>query len=149
MCRPVRFDWSRGVRGYERSIKRACEDGRRKDSRQGLGEAREGLSVPFCLLGLPIRPAAAPSHLHSGARGKTFVHSPFDTVRKKSIYEQFTLFVKGLIYEQSCAPDFDLLVPAHESLHFLQGNGAIVVGIHCLEARAPPETPPMRVSRHR
>ena len=31
------------------------------------------------------------------------------------------------------APDFDLLVPAHESLHFLQGNGAIVVGIHCLE----------------
>jgi hypothetical protein len=27
----------------------------------------------------------------------------------------------------------DLLVPAHESLHFLQGNGAIVVGIHCLE----------------
>ena len=25
------------------------------------------------------------------------------------------------------------LVPAHESLHFLQGNGAIVVGIHCLE----------------
>jgi len=27
----------------------------------------------------------------------------------------------------------DLLMPAHESLHFLQGNGAIVVGIHCLE----------------
>jgi hypothetical protein len=24
-------------------------------------------------------------------------------------------------------------VPAHESLHFLKGNGAIVVGIHCLE----------------
>ena len=34
---------------------------------------------------------------------------------------------------QQVAPDFDLLVPAHESLHFLQGNGAIVVGIHCLE----------------
>ena len=28
------------------------------------------------------------------------------------------------------ARDFDLLVPAHESLHFLQGNGAVVVGIH-------------------
>ncbi len=26
-----------------------------------------------------------------------------------------------------------LLVPANESLHFLQGNGAIVVGIHRLE----------------
>ena len=26
-----------------------------------------------------------------------------------------------------------LLMPMHESLHFLQGNGAIVVGIHCLE----------------
>jgi hypothetical protein len=26
-----------------------------------------------------------------------------------------------------------LLVPAHESLHFLKGNGAIVVGIHRLE----------------
>jgi hypothetical protein len=25
------------------------------------------------------------------------------------------------------------LVPAHESLHLLEGNGAIVVGIHCLE----------------
>jgi hypothetical protein len=24
-------------------------------------------------------------------------------------------------------------VPAHESLHFLKGNGAIVVGIHRLE----------------
>jgi hypothetical protein len=24
-------------------------------------------------------------------------------------------------------------MPVHESLHFLQGNGAIVVGIHCLE----------------
>jgi len=26
-----------------------------------------------------------------------------------------------------------LLMPMHESFHFLQGNGAIVVGIHCLE----------------
>jgi len=25
------------------------------------------------------------------------------------------------------------LMPVHESFHFLQGNGAIVVGIHCLE----------------
>jgi hypothetical protein len=23
--------------------------------------------------------------------------------------------------------------PAHEGLHFLKGNGAIVVGIHCFE----------------
>jgi hypothetical protein len=28
------------------------------------------------------------------------------------------------------ATTIDRLVPAHESLHFLQGNGAIVVGIH-------------------
>ena len=27
----------------------------------------------------------------------------------------------------------DLLAPAHERLHFFQGNGAIVVGIHGLE----------------
>jgi hypothetical protein len=25
------------------------------------------------------------------------------------------------------------LVPAYESLHFLEANGAIVVGIHCFE----------------
>jgi hypothetical protein len=24
-------------------------------------------------------------------------------------------------------------MPMHESFHFFQGNGAIVVGIHCLE----------------
>jgi hypothetical protein len=25
------------------------------------------------------------------------------------------------------------LVPAHESLHFLEANGAVVVGVHCFE----------------
>jgi hypothetical protein len=50
---------------------------------------------------------------------------------------------RRLIAEQGSLPwtsamsgycgEADLLAPAHESLHFLQGNGAIVVGIHCLE----------------
>jgi hypothetical protein len=31
------------------------------------------------------------------------------------------------------------LVPAHESLHFLEANGAIVVGIHRLEDALVPQ----------
>jgi hypothetical protein len=27
----------------------------------------------------------------------------------------------------------EILVPVHKNLHFLKGNGAIVISIHCLE----------------
>src|SRR5262249_27110646 len=69
MRSPIGFNREPWRRGYERPAKGPCEDGRRKDCWQGLGEARERPSVPFCLLGLPIRHAAAPSHLHSDAEG--------------------------------------------------------------------------------
>jgi hypothetical protein len=33
----------------------------------------------------------------------------------------------------SCTSSVGPLMPAHKSLHFLQGDGAVVVGIHRLE----------------
>jgi hypothetical protein len=67
MRTPIGFHGKPRCRRYERPIERAGEDGRRKDSRQGLGEARERVSVLLCLLGLPIRHAV--TRLHSGDEG--------------------------------------------------------------------------------
>jgi hypothetical protein len=69
MRTPVRFDGKPWCGRYERPTKRSGEHGRRKDRRQNLREARERLSIPFGLLGLPIRHSALSPRLHTGVEG--------------------------------------------------------------------------------
>jgi hypothetical protein len=69
MRSPVGFDCESRRRRDERPIERACEHSRRKDGWQSLGKPRERLAIPFHLLGLPIRHAAAPPLPHSAGGG--------------------------------------------------------------------------------